>query len=843
MNAKIMSPSISRERLPFERVEDFSTQNRHVHENDRQNTFNASVPAYSKGLFKPKTATSDKKWARLEGVSMNDLLWVCDQTFVKTAKHLAASLNNSLEGEMAKAVGILKNEVTGPITDSCSTINTSILALPTTLDPSVQQSVRQSIGQDLFMQDERAKQTLEKIAEQHADTRKSFEEHKPLHEQTQRLSTDIFEQVQKLAETVTELGERFEERQRETMHVLEGLQGSSQGGDNQLEGLKSELQEVRKQAQVDIVEAQSQAQQAAERSTERVLGELGQLRKSMAQNLEGKLQKVTDDLKLALAEQRRAKKVAENVEQQACQTDPPQTSEVWIQTGDDLPKPKRTKKGTKNTHRQTQALVKAEPATEKKLTGPLFADERLMKQKAKDAMMQKPYNVHDLYHTTGVMQRIARARWFENLTYLVITASALWIAIDLDYNSADIFIESATGFIVAECLFSIFYCTEWVIRFAAFKRKRDTCRDGWFVFDTLLVVLMIMETWGFSLVYAIFAENSTSSTFAVDPSLLQVLRLVKILRLTRMTRLLRVIPEFLIVIRAIGAAMRSIFVIGFFCVVTLYVFAIVMKQVVSAGAQTGNTSHTEQTSGREDRLDFSSVTAGMSTLLYQTLFRDSAGLVVTVGQINPVLWFVSVTFVLLVSITLMYMLVGVMVNVIAMVAATEREGMTVGFVAATLRDTLTDSQEEAEQMTFSKDEFKELCINPDVVQLLHKVEVDVYALIDMADQIYDDIMEKEGRSMIFSDFVDIVLGMRGHNLATVKDIKSSIRAMKTWFQAQTENMIKQIGGEMLAIKEGISHLQEDSDDEQDEDGGEDSVQLGRYQSGPRGLTHARTNGF
>eukprot|EP00930_Biecheleria_cincta_P029538 TRINITY_DN20537_c0_g1_i2.p1 TRINITY_DN20537_c0_g1~~TRINITY_DN20537_c0_g1_i2.p1 ORF type:complete len:867 (-),score=135.64 TRINITY_DN20537_c0_g1_i2:52-2586(-) len=764
MNAKIMSPSVSRENLPFETFNDFSHQNKDC------------------------------------------------------------------------------SKVTGPIVSSCTTMNTSILELPTTLDPCVQQSVRQSIGEDLRVQDERAQQTLEKILSHHAETTEVSDKHvKLLHQHTEGLSANISDQVRQLAESVTELGGRLEECHRETMSFLREVDNSMRH-EKELkhEGFQTEIQEVRNLVQASFAEAIGQAKQATEHSTERLVGELGQLRKSMEGSLRGQTQKVVDDFKLALVEHRKAKKTAENVEHQASQTDPPKTSEVWIQTGDELLKPKKTKKHAKLAARPTTRPTVKE--NKQKMTGPMFADERQMKEKAKLAMMQKPYNVHDFYHTTGWIQTIARSRWFENLTYAVIAASALWIAIDLDYNSADIFIESPPGFIVAECLFSIFYCTEWVIRFGAFKRKRDTFRDFWFLFDTFLVVLMLAETWGLSILYAMFGVGSTS---AIDPSLLQVLRMAKILRLTRMTRLLRVIPEFLIVIRAISAAMRSIFVIGFFCVVTLYVFAVVMRQVVQAG-----TTDFAEVDISPNMLDFSSVTSGMSTLLYHTLFRDSATLVASFSKVNPILWFVAVVFVLLVSVTLMYMLVGVMVNVISMVASTEREGMTVGFLANTLRDTLaTDSQNEVELMVFTKEEFKDLCVNPDVVTLLYTIEVDVYTLIDMADQIYDDIVEKEGRSMIFADFVDIVLSMRGHNLATVKDLRSSIRSMRAWFQEQTDQMLKHIGGEMLAIKEGISSLQEDvSDEEQDNsDNGSDGQSVAgssvvpTASAGARGmLHHART---
>merc|ERR1740129_2637354 len=109
--------------------------------------------------------------------------------------------------------------------------------------------------------------------------------------------------------------------------------------------------------------------------------------------------------------------------------------------------------------------------------------------------MKPTYNVADYYHETGCHQRIARNPWFETVTLSVIFANAVWIAIDMDHNTSETFLDAHPVFVVADNLFCLFFVSEWCIRFLAFRRKRDGLRDAWFVFDTVMAFMMFFETW------------------------------------------------------------------------------------------------------------------------------------------------------------------------------------------------------------------------------------------------------------------------------------------------------------------------------------------------------------
>merc|ERR1719282_726873 len=94
----------------------------------------------------------------------------------------------------------------------------------------------------------------------------------------------------------------------------------------------------------------------------------------------------------------------------------------------------------------------------------------------------------------------------------------------------------------------------------------------------------------------------------------------------------------------------------------------------------------------------------------------------------------------------------------------------------------------------TKRQFCDLLAQPEVATVLQEVGVDVIGLLDMADVIYEDKAQTDMRSvtnagggdeaasvclsagvapaeqsgLTFADFIDVILNMRGTNVATVK---------------------------------------------------------------------------
>ena len=132
--------------------------------------------------------------------------------------------------------------------------------------------------------------------------------------------------------------------------------------------------------------------------------------------------------------------------------------------------------------------------TEKRQKSWILQNTEDKKEKIRALLVRTPYDVTDLYHNSGCFQQLARSKYFESITLFVIGVNSVWMAYDTDRNTAMTILDAAAEFAIMENLFCTYFSFEWVVRFGAFRRKRDSLQDAWFVFDSMLLVLMISET-------------------------------------------------------------------------------------------------------------------------------------------------------------------------------------------------------------------------------------------------------------------------------------------------------------------------------------------------------------
>jgi len=356
-----------------------------------------------------------------------------------------------------------------------------------------------------------------------------------------------------------------------------------------------------------------------------------------------------------------------------------------------------------------------------------------------------------------VAQRIARSAAFENVTFLVIIFNALWISVDADHNKADVLIDAHVVFQIAENTFCAFFSWELIVRFLAFKRKLNCFKDGWFVFDLTLVLLMVLETWVMSLFFVLMGKGAD----IVDASMLRLVRIVKILRLSRLARLVRAVPEIIILIKGIGAASRSVASLFALWLIIIYVFAVFFVQTASGDVKS---------------VQFENVPTGMNTLLLEGILPDNSELVDVMSRANPVFWPIIVGFVLLASITLSYMLIGVLVQIVAVIADAEKEKAMVENVAQHLR---VEWQEKGYEMDtiLKRDQFQNLLVDPEVAAFLTQLGVDMVALVEMSGMMYEDLSKEDG-GVSFEKLVNCALNVRGSNPANVQECKNLVRFLK-----------------------------------------------------------------
>eukprot|EP00929_Paragymnodinium_shiwhaense_P095734 TRINITY_DN57005_c0_g1_i1.p1 TRINITY_DN57005_c0_g1~~TRINITY_DN57005_c0_g1_i1.p1 ORF type:complete len:718 (-),score=88.40 TRINITY_DN57005_c0_g1_i1:9-2162(-) len=385
----------------------------------------------------------------------------------------------------------------------------------------------------------------------------------------------------------------------------------------------------------------------------------------------------------------------------------------------------------------------------------MFPDKKVMAEAVVDGVKEGEFNVHSQYKEHGLAQQIAKSNLFESLTLFVISVNALWIAIDADYNTAAVLVKAQGLFQGMENLFCIFFTVEISIRYAAFKRSVDAFTNAWFVFDFTLVLFLVFDTWIMSLIYLVLFSSSGQNAFVGDTTLFRLLRLLRLSRTLRMVKLMRAMPELLILIKGMMAASRSVFFTLCLLVLIIYIFAIAFR-LLTDGLPLGDAY-------------FSSVPTAMGSLLLLGTIPDMEQIVRDCSTADIFMGALILLFILVASLTVMNMLIGVLCEVVSVVASVERDQMDADFVKSSLLAVLQKSDIDADgNKMLDKQEFQALCLHPDACRVMNEVGVDVISLVDFVDFIYEETATDN--EMSFADLFKLILQLRGSNNATVRDV-------------------------------------------------------------------------
>merc|ERR1712083_884725 len=149
-----------------------------------------------------------------------------------------------------------------------------------------------------------------------------------------------------------------------------------------------------------------------------------------------------------------------------------------------------------------------------------------------------------MYRTDGCFQAIARSPFFDVTGLSLILLNALWLGVETDHNDEALLVDGDPPFIIVENFFCTVFCFELFVRFMAFKSKADIKRDSWFMFDSVLVLFMALETWVLSILVLI--TNGGLSANSSSTSVLRVVRLFRMTRAARVARLLKAVPELMV---------------------------------------------------------------------------------------------------------------------------------------------------------------------------------------------------------------------------------------------------------------------------------------------------------
>lgn len=369
-------------------------------------------------------------------------------------------------------------------------------------------------------------------------------------------------------------------------------------------------------------------------------------------------------------------------------------------------------------------------------------------------LQDKMYDVRDCYHKTGFAQAVVKSWAFRTLTHVMIAANALYLGIDVDQNEAESLNASPWAFQACEHGFCLFFVLEWLVRFIAFRRKRDCVRDWWFRFDTFQALVIVTETWLIYCVVSVLENGFWQHVY--QKKYLYVLRIVRLTRLFRITKLVQLAPELATMSKGMMMALRAAFSSLFMVSLMTYVFSIVIFTVLQDG------------DGVEHfRPNFDTLPRCMFTLLlHGTLMAelgDLAESLLAAERWVPLI--VLMVFVLLSAVTLMNLLIGVLCEVIRGLTAQEDERAALALMNESVVSVLKELDKDGSG-TISREELGSMLKDKRSMEVLCSLKVNVLYLMELRDMIFP---EPESYITIAS-FVDLILACRGNRAATVEDL-------------------------------------------------------------------------
>lgn len=462
----------------------------------------------------------------------------------------------------------------------------------------------------------------------------------------------------------------------------------------------------------------------------------------------------------------------------------------------------------------TEECMKTRTIKDSRAVGRVFGDVKSMRKQARELHTKPHQSAAFLYREDGVAQRISTSWWFENLTFAVICLNCVWIAVDTDFNHEDVLIESEPSFQIVEHCFCMFFTFELAIRLLSLKRLSTFWMDKWFVYDGALVLLAIIETWVLTLFFLVL-ESYDGVSLLGNTALFRIVRVLRILRISRIARLLRAIPEVCIFMRGIGAAARALFVCIVLWTCVIYMFAVLFRQLTEGEAI-----------GEEY---FETVPAAMNTLLVRGILPEYSTLIYDLADASPVFWLLVVSFILVASVTLMYMLLGVLVEVIRHVASNEKERTDVSILAFQLRRTCALYDIDVDGGGIPKDRFKEVIYDEAVQDVLLSLDVEPKSLVDVFEEMFRNcpVGEAAQNALSLDVFVETIMSSIGSNPTTVKDVKDQMRATKALFQEQYVKTRLVVKDEFVRMRQLLRNLKAaeldsmfhawDSEDEPEDD--------------------------
>ncbi len=251
----------------------------------------------------------------------------------------------------------------------------------------------------------------------------------------------------------------------------------------------------------------------------------------------------------------------------------------------------------------------------------------------------------------ATFERVRSNRAFEFFVVFVIIASALLVGVKT-YELPPV---SRTLLGWLDILITVIFLAEITIRFIAEPRKRAFFRNGWNVFDTLVVLISLIPI-----------ENSDMALVA---------RLVRVFRVLRM---ISIVPELRMLLASLVKALPQLGYVVLLMFIIFYIYAAIGATIFESINPTL----------------WGDIAISMLTLFRVMTFEDWTDVMYETMAVYPLSWAYYLSFIFFTAFAFLNMVIGIVVNVMN----AENEKMLKAKAEAAHEPTIRDVHEKLERL-------------------------------------------------------------------------------------------------------------------------------------------------
>jgi voltage-gated sodium channel len=221
---------------------------------------------------------------------------------------------------------------------------------------------------------------------------------------------------------------------------------------------------------------------------------------------------------------------------------------------------------------------------------------------------------------SSLLRRIESSRLFQGAVIAIILLSALTIGA----KTYDLPPLAERSLEIMDVAITLFFLVELLFRFTACEDKRRFFRDGWNIFDTIVVV---------------------GSLIPLDNS--EAVLLGRLLRVFRVLRLVSVVPELRFLINSLLKAIPRMGYIALLMFIIFYIYGAIGSMLFAA----------------VDETLWGDVAIAMLTLFRVATFEDWTDVMYATMEVYPLSWIYYLTFIFLTAFIFLNMMVGAVLGV------------------------------------------------------------------------------------------------------------------------------------------------------------------------------------